>query len=423
MKILIIGTGAREHALAWKIKQSPLVSQVFCASGNGGIGLDVTNIAISKPQEIIDFCKKENINLVVVGPETPLVEGLADILSQNNIAVFGPSALAARLEGSKAFTKDICSKYNIPTADYQTFFDKDKAIAYIKEKGSPIVIKADGLAAGKGVVVAMSNEEAIEAVEEIMGGKFGDAGNSLVIEEFMQGEELSFFALSDGENAIEFGSAQDHKRVGENDTGANTGGMGTLSPVPLASDALRQEIMDKIIYPTVKAMHSEGCPFKGVLFAGLMITKTGPKLIEYNVRFGDPETQVLMMRLESDLIPALLACVGGGLDKVDIRFKPQAAICVVMAANGYPEEYKKNTIINGLDKVSEIADSKVFHAGTKIENGNVLAIGGRVLGVTALGEDLLTAQKNAYAAVDLIDWEDGFCRRDIAKKAIEYQNR
>ena len=418
MKILVIGTGGREHALAWKLKQSPLVTQIFCANGNAGIGLDVTNVSLSTPTEIINFCKNEKIDFVVVGPETPLVEGLADILRENNIAVFGPSAKAAQLEGSKDFTKRIAKKYDIPTADYESFTNSSQAIAYIKEKGAPIVIKADGLAAGKGVVVAMSEQEAIDAVNDIMGGKFGDAGALVVIEEFLEGEEVSFFALTDGEEAIEFGSAQDHKRVGDGDTGANTGGMGTFSPAPIMSDKLRAEVMEKIIYPTVNGMKAEGIKFQGVLFAGLMITKTGTKLIEYNVRFGDPETQSLMMRLDSDLLPALIACEKGELDKVKINFKPEAALCVIMAAKGYPEEYRKGTVIEGLEEAAKLENVKVFHAGTVLKDGQIVANGGRVLGVTALGKDIKTAQINAYNAVDKIDWSEGFCRRDIGSKAV-----
>lgn len=418
MKILVIGSGAREHAIAWRIKQSPLVSQVFCAPGNGGIGLDVTNIVLSTQTEIVDFCKKETIGLVVVGPEVPLVEGLADTLNANNIPVFGPSAKAAQLEGSKGFTKDICRKYNIPTADYERFTELTPAVEYIKRKGAPIVIKADGLAAGKGVVVAMTLDEALAAVTDIMGGKFGASGASVVIEEFMEGEEVSFFALTDGKEAIEFGSAQDHKRAYDGDQGPNTGGMGTYSPAPIMTDIMRKRVMDEIIHPTVKAMAAEGMPYKGVLFAGLMMTKAGPKLIEYNVRFGDPETQSLMMRLESDLVPALQACVSGGLDKVEIRFRPEAALCVVMAAKGYPEAYEKGSVINGLDAVSSMPDVKVFHAGTQAKDGNVIAIGGRVLGVTALAPTIADAQKRAYEAVDKVHWPQGFCRRDIGSKAV-----
>jgi len=417
MKILIIGSGGREHALVWRIKQSPLVTHVFCAPGNGGIGQDVTNVNLITHTEIIQFCKKETVDLVVVGPDAPLVEGITDILNANNITVFGHSKRAAQLEGSKGFTKDLCRKYNIPTADYERFTSLEPALAYIKSKGAPIVIKADGLAAGKGVVVAVTVEEACTAVTDIMQGKFGASGDSVVIEEFLEGEEVSFFALTDGNTAIEFGSAQDHKRAYDGDKGPNTGGMGTYSPVPIMTEALRQQVMEIIIHPTVRAMSEKDMPLQGMLFAGLMITQSGPKLIEYNVRFGDPETQSLMIRLDSDLIPALLACVKGGLEKVEIRFKPQAALCVVMAAKGYPEDYVTGSVIKGLDIVSAMPDVKVFHAGTVAKDGNIIATGGRVLGVTVLAENIKKAQKLAYSAVDKINWPEGFCRRDIGAKA------
>ena len=419
MKILVIGSGGREHALAWRLKKSPQVTQVFCAPGNGGIGEDVTNVAISTQAEIVAFCKKENIALVVVGPEAPLVEGLADTLDANAIPVFGPSAKAAQLEGSKGFMKDLCQKYNIPTAAYARFTGAAEAKAYVQKQGAPIVVKADGLAAGKGVVVAMSEKEALEAVDEMFSGRFGAAGASVVIEECMEGEEVSFFALTDGKEAIEFGSAQDHKRVGDGDTGPNTGGMGTYAPAPVMTQALRDQVMQTIILPTVAAMAKEGTPYKGVLFAGLMLTKSGPKLLEYNARFGDPETQVLMMRLKSDLVPALMASAKGGLGQVKIEFVPEAALCVVMAASGYPGEPVKGTIIGGLEKAGSQPGVKIFHAGTKKEAGRVVATGGRVLGVTALGPDFSTARKAAYAAVDAVDWKEGFCRRDIGKRVAK----
>jgi phosphoribosylamine--glycine ligase len=417
MKILVIGSGGREHALAWRIKQSPLVKQVFCASGNAGIGQDVTNMTLGSQADIVAFCRKETIALVVIGPEAPLVEGLADTLNAHNIPVFGPSAKAAQLEGSKGFTKDLCQKYNIPTASYGRFTDAASAKDYIKKNGAPIVVKADGLAAGKGVVVAVTEAEALAAVDEMLGGKFGQAGASVVIEEFMEGEEVSFFALTDGKEAIEFGSAQDHKRVGDGDTGPNTGGMGTYTPAPVMTESLRKQVMESIIHPTVAAMAKEGMPYKGVLFAGLMITKSGPKLLEYNARFGDPETQSLMMRLESDLVPALLAVAKGGLGKVSIAFKKQAALCVVMAAKGYPGAYEKGSIILGLERVAALPDVKVFHGGTGIIDGHIIATGGRVLGVTALGNTMRQVRERAYAAVDTIDWPGGFCRRDIGKRA------
>lgn len=418
MKILVIGSGGREHALAWRLKQSPGVSQIFCAPGNGGIGQDVTNVAISKHADIIAFCRKESIGFVVVGPEAPLVDGLADRLREAKIPVFGPSAKAAQLEGSKGFTKDICKKYNIPTAAYERFTDGTKAKAYISKQGAPIVVKADGLAAGKGVVVAMSVEEAHAAVDSMIGGAFGSAGASVVIEEFMEGVEASFFALTDGKDAIEFGNAQDHKRVGDGDTGPNTGGMGTYMPVSFMTPALRAQVMETIIHPTVRAMAQEGIPYKGVLFAGLMITKQGPKLIEYNARFGDPETQSLMLMLTSDLLPALMATDQGGLDKVKITFDAGAAVCVVMASKGYPGDYVKGTPIKGLEKAGTVAGVKIFHAGTALEGGQIVATGGRVLGVTAKGKDFHEARARAYEAVAAIDWPQGFCRKDIGKQAM-----
>lgn len=445
MKILIIGSGGREHALCWKIKQSALVTEIFCAPGNAGIAEDVPCISLSSPEEILTFCTTKMIGLVVIGPEAPLVEGLADILRANGLLVFGPSQRAAQLEASKGFMKDICKKYAIPTAAYARFSDALQAKNYITAQGAPIVVKADGLAAGKGVVVAMTIQEAHEAVEEMFSGKFGAAGNSVVIEEYMEGEEVSFFALCDGETAIEFGSAQDHKRVGEGDTGPNTGGMGTYTPLPLMTEMLRERIMKEIILPTLDAMKAKGAPFKGILFAGLMITSSGPKLIEYNVRFGDPETQSLLFLLKSDIVPLLLASANGTLKNAEKpEFYSGAAMCVVMAAKGYPGEYVKGSVIRGLEKFSphptplpkgEVANIaspsgrgrsavstpgegiKIFHAGTAKKEGEFIATGGRVLGVTARGTTLADAQKHAYAAVDAIHWPEGFCRRDIGWRA------
>lgn len=418
MKILVIGSGGREHALAWKIKQSPLATQVFCSPGNGGIGQDVMNVSLPTQADIVGFCGRESIDFVVIGPEAPLVEGLADTLRAQNIPVFGPSAKAAQLEGSKGFTKDICRKYNIPTAAYERFTDADKAKSYITAQGAPIVVKADGLAAGKGVIVASTVEEAHAAIDDMLGGRFGSAGASVVIEEFMQGVEASFFALTDGTNAIEFGCAQDHKRVGDGDTGPNTGGMGTYTPVSFMTESLRAEIMDTIIRPTVAAMAKEGMPYKGVLFAGLMITSSGPKLIEYNARFGDPETQSLMMLLDSDILPALIATDRGGLDQVAVRFQTGAALCVVMAAKGYPGDYQKGSVINGLADASAVQGVKVFHAGTQQKDGSIIATGGRVLGVTAYGKDFAEARTRAYQAVAALDWPEGFCRKDIGYQAL-----
>ena len=417
--ILVIGSGGREHALCWRLKQSPSVAQVFCAPGNGGIAQDVTCVAVKTPDEIIAFCKKERIALVVIGAEQPLVDGLADKLEAAGIPAFGPGAKAAQLEGSKGFMKMLCSKYHIPTAAYG-FFDNEKdALQFLEGKSYPIVVKADGLAAGKGVIIAENKADAEAAVREMFSGSFGDSGKSVVIEEFLDGEEVSFFALSDGKTAIQFGYAQDHKRAYDGDKGPNTGGMGTYAPPPVMSDALCNQVMKEIIEPTVSGMSKDGMPFKGVLFAGLMLTKNGPKLLEYNVRFGDPETQVLMARFDADLFPVLLACSKGGLDKVKISFRKEAAVCVVMAAKGYPGTYLKGTTIRGLDKAATIDGVKVFHAGTESRDGNIVATGGRVLGVTALGVTIAEAQAKAYKAVDSIDWPEGFCRRDIGWRALK----
>jgi phosphoribosylamine--glycine ligase len=418
MKVLVIGSGGREHAICWKLKQSKNLTALYCAPGNGGIAQVATCVPITSHQEIVAFCLKEEIEFVMIGPEGPLVEGLADALREQDILVFGPSKEAAQLEGSKGFMKDLCRKYNIPTAEYMRFTDPVLAQAYIHQKGAPIVIKADGLAAGKGVVVAMEMREALAAVDFIFDGKFGSAGKSIVVEEYLEGEEVSFFALCDGKYAIAFGAAQDHKRVGDGDTGPNTGGMGTYSPVPIFTEALQKSVMQTIIKPTVNAMREEGVPFQGVLFAGLMLTAKGPKLLEYNVRFGDPETQVLMKRLKSDFLSVLIACAKGHLEHVPIEFIPDAAVCVVMAAQGYPETYVKNTVIRNLEEASALRNVQVFHAGTILKDNQYLAVGGRVLGVTACGTTASDAQKKAYKAVDTIDWPEGFCRRDIGKRAI-----
>lgn len=422
MNILVIGSGAREHALIWALNRSQGVETIYAAPGNGGI-LDIAiqaSLAISNPEEIIRFCQEKEIGLVVIGPEAPLVDGIADPLRAAGIPVFGPSKAASRLEGSKEFTKYICDKYNIPTAKYKACTDVNDAIAYIKEVGAPIVVKADGLAAGKGVIIAQTEQEAIDAVKDMLeDNRFGDAGSTVVIEEFLEGEEISFFALSDGETALAFGSAQDHKRVGEGDTGPNTGGMGTYSPAPVMTPALHEQIMQEAILPTIAAMKSEGCPYQGVLFAGFMVTNEGPKLLEFNVRFGDPETQVLMMRLKSSLLPLMLASAKGGLDQQQVEMHDRAAVCVVMAANGYPESYEKGSLIKDLEQVEHRPNVVVFHAGTKKDaEGHVYANGGRVLGVTAIGKDVKEAQSRAYEAVDAIDWPEGFCRRDIAWRAL-----
>ena len=424
MKILVVGSGGREHSLCWTLAASPLCEKLFCAPGNAGIAQEAecVPIAVDDIPALVDFAKRENIELVVVGPEAPLVAGLVDRLDEAGIRAFGPTAAAAALEGSKGFTKDLCAKYGIPTADYQRFTEAAAAKAFVRERSLPIVIKADGLAAGKGVVIAASLEEADRAIEGALEEQaFGEAGAELVIEDFMEGEEVSFFALVDGTSAVPLASAQDYKRVFDDDQGPNTGGMGAYSPAPLMTDALAARVMAEIIEPTVAAMEAEGRPFKGVLYAGLMITPEGdPKLVEYNVRFGDPECQVLLMRLMSDLVTALVATCDGVLGSFDLRWYPEAALCIVMATEGYPGSYAKGSVIGGLEAAESDADVTVFHAGTKQgADGACLANGGRVLGVTALGESIGAARERAYAAVDQIDWPEGFCRRDIGARVVE----
>lgn len=421
MNILVVGSGGREHALAWAISASPLCDTLYCAPGNGGIAnvAECVNISGDDIDELVAFCDEKSIDFVVIGPEQPLVDGLADRLRVEGIDCFGPSAGAAQLEGSKGFTKDICAKYNIPTAAYGRFADAASAKAYVEEHGAPIVVKADGLAAGKGVIMAETNEEALTAIDEIFSGKFGDAGAEVVIEEWLRGEEISFFALCDGDNALPLASAQDHKRVGEGDTGLNTGGMGAYSPAPIMTDELAEQVMDEIIKPTVAAMKAEGMPYQGVFFAGLMITDTGPSLIEYNVRFGDPECQVLMMRLMSDILPALMACKDGGLAHVDLRWHDAAAMTVVMAADGYPGSYEKGSVIGNLENAGAPDDVEIFHAGTAKDGDTITAIGGRVLNVTGMGPDVQAARDAAYGAVEKVDWPQGFCRRDIGWRALQ----
>jgi len=421
MNILVIGSGGREHALCWKIAQSESVDTLYCAPGNGGIEKVATCISldVDNHDNVISFVAKKAIDLVVVGPEAPLVDGLVDTLSAAGIKAFGPSAGAAQLEGSKGFTKAVCAKYNIPTAAYGHFTDAEAAKTYIREQGAPIVVKADGLAAGKGVIMAETIKEAEDAVDDMFDGSFGDAGAEVVIEEWMIGEEASFFALSDGENTLAMATAQDHKRVGDGDTGPNTGGMGAYSPAPVMTDAMCTRVMDEIITPTVTAMADMGHPFKGVFFAGLMITKDGPKLIEYNVRFGDPECQVLMQRMQSDFVPALFASVDGTLDQVTLDWSPEPALTVVMAANGYPGSYEKGSVIGGIETAEDATGAIVFHAGTKREDGSIKAIGGRVLNITASASSVSDAKDKAYQAVSMINWPEGFTRSDIGYLAID----
>jgi phosphoribosylamine--glycine ligase len=422
MRILVVGGGGREHALCWSIAASPLCDKLFCAPGNAGIAeqAECVPIAADHIDRLVDFARDQRIDFVVVGPEGPLVLGLVDRLAEAGIMAFGPSAAAAELEGSKGFMKDLCALYDIPTAAYARFGEAEAAKAYVAGQGLPIVVKADGLAAGKGVVIAETLAQAMEAIDSMMGSRvFGAAGAEVVIEEFLEGEELSFFALVDGKTALPLASAQDHKRAGDGDTGPNTGGMGAYSPAPAATPVIESEIMGSIIRPTVAAMAREGRPFKGVLYAGVMLTSGGPKLLEYNTRFGDPECQVLCVRLMSDLLPALIASHDGLLDQFDLRWLPEAALSVVMAAKGYPGAYTKGSEIRGVQQAAKLAGVTVFHAGTRRgEDGRLLAEGGRVLNVTAIGTTVADAQKRAYQAVDLIDWPGGFCRRDIGWRAL-----
>ena len=421
MKVLLIGSGGREHALAWKLSQSPLLETLYAAPGNPGIahyaqltGLDTNNHA-----DLVSFCQEMKIDLVVVGPEAPLVAGIADALTTADIRVFGPNAAASQLEGSKGFTKDLCAEFNIPTAAYGRFNNAPKAKAYVRQVGAPIVIKADGIAAGKGVVVAMTLEEALNAVDACFEGAFGAAGAEVVVEEFMEGEEVSFFCICDGTTALPFGSAQDHKRVGDGDIGPNTGGMGAYSPASIVTPALHAQIVQTIIEPTMTGMAARGTPFSGVLFAGLMLTQDGPKLIEYNTRFGDPECQVLMMRLQSDLLPVLLAASEKQLYQAKLSWSKEAALTVVMAAEGYPQAPRKGSIIRGIGAAELHANVRVFHAGTALHGSELVASGGRVLNVTATGATVREAQQKAYDAIDDIEWHEGFCRSDIGWREIE----
>jgi phosphoribosylamine---glycine ligase len=425
MNILLLGSGGREHALAWKIAASPLVERLFCAPGNAGIAKEAEIVAldVANHAAVVSFCRAQNIGLVVVGPEGPLCAGVVDDLVAVGIKAFGPSKVAAQLEGSKGFTKDLCRANNIPTAAYERFTAAAPAKDYVRTQGAPIVVKADGLAAGKGVVVAQTVAEAETAIDMMFAGGLGAAGAEVVVEEFLSGEEASFFALCDGESAIPLISAQDHKRVFDGDRGPNTGGMGAYSPAAVMTPELTQRTMDEIVLPTVRAMKAMGAPYKGVLFAGLMVTAQGPKLIEYNVRFGDPECQVIMLRLMSDLVPALLACCDGVLGNFDLRWYPDAALTVVMAAKGYPGSYSKGSVIKGLDSAATVEGVEIFHAGTRISNGSVVANGGRVLNVCATGASVLIAQARVYRAIDRIHWSDGFFRRDIGWQAIARESR
>jgi phosphoribosylamine---glycine ligase len=423
MHILLIGSGGREHALAWKIAASPLVTKLWCAPGNAGIAREAECVALDAADHsaVIAFCKRNEVELVVVGPETPLAAGIVDDLTAAGIKAFGPGREAAQLEGSKGFTKDLCSEFNIPTGAYKRFNNAADALTYVRAQGGPIVVKADGLAAGKGVVVAKTLAEAEAAIAMMFEGAFGAAGAEVVIEEFLSGREISFFALCDGETAIPLASAQDHKRVFDHDQGPNTGGMGAYSPTPFVTPEVHDQIMSRIIGPTVSGMKKRGMPFRGVLYAGVMLTEQGPKLFEYNVRFGDPECQVLMLRMMSDIVPAFLAACDGELKHFDLRWYDEPALTVVMAAKGYPGDYKKGTRIDGLDDAAKIDGVEIFHAGTVEKDGVILANGGRVLNVCAIGKTVTEARARAYQAIDAIRWPDGFCRRDIAWQAVEQE--
>jgi phosphoribosylamine--glycine ligase len=421
MNVLLIGSGGREHALAMSLAKSTRLTKLFIAPGNPGTSQIGENVVlnIAEHAAVIDFCRLMRIEFVVVGPEQPLVDGLVDALEAASISAFGPMRAAARLEGSKAFTKQLCRRHSIPTAGFERFRDPEAALTYVRSRGAPIVVKADGLASGKGVIVAQTLGEAEEAIRSMFSGAFGSAGAEVVIEELLEGEEISFFALCDGKRALPLASAQDHKRVGEGDTGPNTGGMGAYSPAPIFTSELQTRVMREIVTPTIDAMSAEGTPFKGVLFAGLIVTTDGPKLIEFNTRFGDPETQAMLPRLESDLLSLMQQCARGNLSAAPMHLSKQTALTVVLAAKGYPGTLKKGTEIRGIEKAERMPHVIVTHAGTRREGKRLLADGGRVLNVTALAENIAEAQKRAYAAIDVIDWPDGFCRRDIGWRALE----
>lgn len=429
MNILIIGNGGREHALAWKVAQDPRVTKIFVAPGNAGTATEAkcenVNIGVTELDKLADFAETNQVALTIVGPEAPLVLGVVDTFRARGLAIFGPTAKAAQLEGSKAFTKDFLARHNIPTADYANFTDTEAALTYVREKGAPIVIKADGLAAGKGVIVAMTLEEAESAIIDMLSGNaFGAAGSRVVIEEFLDGEEASFIVMVDGENVLPMATSQDHKRVGDGDTGPNTGGMGAYSPAPVVTDAVFQRVLDEIIYPTVRGMAAEDNVYTGFLYAGLMIDKAGnSKIIEYNCRFGDPETQPILMRLESSLILLIEAALAKALDKVQAQWDPRPSLGVVLASGGYPaDDYSAGYAIDGLDAAAKL-DGKVFHAGTRLEDGKVINSGGRVLCATALGETVAEAQAKAYNLAEKISWKGSFYRKDIGYRAIEREQQ
>ncbi|XAG21515.1 phosphoribosylamine--glycine ligase [bacterium 19PA01SH03] len=423
MQVLVIGSGGREHALGWKVAQNPQVETVFVAPGNAGTALEPklenVNIAVEDIAGLVAFAQQKNIALTIVGPEIPLVLGVVDAFRDAGLAIFGPTQAAAQLEGSKAFTKDFLARHNIPTAAYANFTEIEPALAYVREQGAPIVVKADGLAAGKGVIVAMTLQEAEDAIQDMLAdNSFGEAGSRVVIEEFLDGEEASFIVMVDGKNVLPMATSQDHKRVGDADTGPNTGGMGAYSPAPVVTQDVHDRVMREVIYPTVRGMAAEGNPYTGFLYAGLMIDAQGtPKVIEYNCRFGDPETQPIMMRLQSDLVELCLAALDGKLDQVESKWDPRASIGIVLAAGGYPADYRKGEVISGLP-TQEIAGEKVFHAGTSDQSGAVVTNGGRVLCATALGESVSQAQQRAYQLAQQIEWQGMFYRHDIGYRAI-----
>ncbi len=422
MKVLVIGSGGREHALVWKISKSPMVSKIYCAPGNAGISRQAELVKLSSNDldGILEFALREKIDLTVVGPEEPLTKGIVDLFESKGLTIFGPNKRAAEIEGSKVFAKEMMKKYHIPTASYEVFEDKDEAINYIRLKGVPIVVKAEGLAAGKGVTVCRKEEEAISAINHIMVDRvFGDAGNRIIIEEYLYGEEASFLALTDGKSILPLASSQDHKPVFDDDKGPNTGGMGAYSPAPVITPEIHERVIEEILKPIIYGMSEEGRPYKGCLYAGLMIQDGRPKVLEFNARFGDPETQPILMRLKDDLVPLLFACIKGGISNYEIEWDERPSVCVVMASKGYPGQYEKGKVISGLDDVLSMEDIFVFHAGTAIKDDHIITNGGRVLGVTGLGKDIKDAIERTYEAVRRISWEGVHYRTDIGKKAIK----
>ncbi len=420
INVLLLGAGGREHALAWKLSASPLIGKLYAAPGNPGIAAHAECVEIDPADHraVIDFSRKAAVGLVMVGPEAPLVAGIVDDLADAGIRAFGPRRLAARLEGSKGFAKDLCARFGIPTAAYRRVSSRDAALQYLGEVGAPVVVKADGLAAGKGVTVAATRDEAERAIDELFAGKFGPAGSEAVIEEFLEGEEASFFAITDGVRALALATAQDHKRAHDGDTGPNTGGMGAYSPAPIMTEALCREVMTRIVEPTIRGMAEMGSAYQGILYAGLMLTSSGPKLIEYNVRFGDPECQALMPRLKDDLLTLLLAATGGTLGQISLRWRNECALTVVMATKGYPGRVATGSAIRHIDRAAAVDGVQIFHAATAMKGEHVIARGGRVLSVTATAPDMAQARSRAYQAVDLIDWPEGYCRRDIGWRAL-----